>query len=253
MKKILNLLLVTMIGLPVIDLCAQEEEEWPADEVLEQAEKTNIEIADERIELDSFTVVGMQFTLEEEAGLRLIRQALETPRSRKRKDKDVWTCRFRSPLHTHFKHLECAKNGDLMALSPNPTYPTYDKDKPLNQQYGTIMVSERPVNEAKFRNMLEQMPGSADLDREFVSLVLAGMQPPRAFPTDEELDDFAAAYQAVNELDRSGAGDDELITAITEQNLTADRYNSLVELVETYQSIENEVAFRLGTLERPKE
>jgi hypothetical protein len=252
MKAVLNFFLIMLIGLPAFNLCAQEEEEWPPDNVIEEAQKTTIDLPEAPIELDKFTVIGMQFTFEQEAGLRFIRQALEAPRSRKRKDKDVWTCRFRSPALTHFKYLECAQNGDLMALSPSPTYPTYDKNKPLNQQFGTIMVSQRPVNEAKFRNLLEQLPGSADLDREFVSMVQAGMRPPRDFPSEEELDDFAAAYQAVNELDNSGADDDSLMAAITEHNLSANRYNRLVELVETYQSIENEVAFRLGTLERPK-
>lgn len=250
MKTIVSLLLIVSIGFSPVRAFGVE---WPTDEELKGAEKKTLDVGEEPLELDEITVIGIQFTFEQETALRLVRQALSTHRSHKRKDKDVWTCRFRAPVGARRKHLECARNGDLMAHSLNATYPIFEKDRPANQQFGTIMISQRPVNEKKFRAMLEDLPGSAELDKEFVSMALAGMRPPRNIPSDEELDDFAAAYQAVTELDKSGADDDKLMAAISEYGLSVNRYNRLVELIETYQSLENEVAFRLGTLKRPND
>ena len=82
---------------------------------------------------------------------------------------------------------------------------------------------------------------------------LAGMEPPRDIPSDAELDQFAEAYKNVTALQGTGAGDDAMLAAIEAQGLTLREYNRVVELVETYQSIENEVAFRLGTLDRPQD
>ncbi|NNE06704.1 MAG: hypothetical protein HKN15_13365 [Xanthomonadales bacterium] len=234
-------------------------EEWPTDEELANAEQQTLEVegeadaeeaADEEDPylLDTLIVTSEQFTFEQEVALRLVRRALDTPRSHKRKDKDAWVCRFRAPVGRHRKHIECARNGDLMAVSFNPVYPTYYKDRAPEDQFGKIWMSQRAVLEKPFREMLERMPGSADFDREFVALALAGQHPPRDIPTEEELDDFAATYAAVTRLHDQGASEDAQMKAISDGGFTLARYNRIVDLVEIYQSIENEVARRLARL-----
>lgn len=222
-----------------------DESDWPSEEELKRAEQLDLEVDGEPIELDKITVYGEQFTFEREAGLRLIRQALKTHRSYKRKDRYAWVCKFRRPAGTHMKHLECARNGDFMAVSVNPTYPTFEKDVPKDQRFGKIWRSQRPVNEKKFKEMLSQLAGPPDFDQEFVALALSGKRPPRNVPSEEELDRFSRAYEAVERLSDLGTPEDELIAVIEDQELTLGRYNEIVELVETYQSIENAVAERL--------
>ncbi|HSM69129.1 MAG TPA: hypothetical protein VK830_05390, partial [Xanthomonadales bacterium] len=132
------------------------ESDWPSEEELKRAEQQNLELDGEPIELDKITVYGEQFSFEQEAGLRLIRQALNTHKSLRREDRYAWVCRFRAPVGTRMTYLECARNGDLMALSLDPTYPTFEKDMPKDQQFGKIWISQRPVNEKKFEKMLSQ-------------------------------------------------------------------------------------------------
>jgi hypothetical protein len=90
------------------------------------------------------------------------------------------------------------------------------------------------------------MHGSDELDREFVSMALAGQTPPRDISSEDELDRFALAYRAVGEM--AGADDDVLEGAIAAQGLALARYNRIVDLISTYQSIENEVAIRLNAM-----
>lgn len=237
------------------------DEEWPTDEELAKAERQDLEVEgdtevgeptddeEEPYLLDTLIVTAEQFTYEQEVALRLVRRALDTPRSRKRKDADEWVCRFRAPVGRHRKHIECARNGDLMAVSFNPTYPTYDKDRSKEDQFGKIWVTQQAVLEKPFREMLARMPGSADFDREFISMALAGQQAPRDIPTGGELDDFAATYTAVTRLQDDGASEDAQLAAISDGGFTLERYNRIVDLIEIYQSIENEVAQRLGRFE----
>lgn len=223
------------------------ESDWPSEEELKRAEQQDLELDGEPIKLDKITVYGEQFTFEQEVGLRLIRQALNTHKSLRREDRYAWVCRLRSPVGTRLKYLECARNGDLMALSPDPTYPIFEKDMPKDQQFGKIIwTSHRPVNEKKFEDMLSQLAGPSDFDKEFVAMALSGKRPPRNVPSEEELDRFAQAYESVERLSDLGATEDELISIIESQELTLSRYNEVVELVETYQSIENAVAERLA-------
>ncbi len=50
----------------------------------------------------------------------------------------------------------------------------------------------------------------------------------------------------MGQLQRRGASEGRQIGAIEETGLTLARYNRIAELTEVYQSIENEVAERLG-------
>lgn len=227
--------------------------EPPSEDEIEGATQETLDVGEEPLELEEIIVTGERFTLEQETALRMVRQALTERKSYKREDKDKWVCWYRKPGGTHFTYLECARNGDLQALRPDPMFGSLTTGGAGYAGYGTIYRSQRPVNKKKFESMLDTLPGSGDLDREFVAMTLAGSQPPRDIPSETELDDFAKAYGAVTQLDTAGAGEQELAAAIEDAGLTISRYNRIVDLVETYQSLENEVAFRLGTLDRPSD
>lgn len=231
-----------------LELPALDDPPLP-DAVLDEAETDVLDVGEEPLALEEIVVTGERFSLEQETALRIVRQALNEHRSYKREDRNKWRCWYRRPAGSHFTYMECARNGDLNFLALEPSYPRLgQKGDPV---YGRIYRSQRPVNKKKFEALLESLPGSADLDREFVALSLAGQQPPRDIPSDAELDDFADAYRAINEQpDTSEAA---LIQLIEAEGLTLERYNRIVDLVETYQSIENEVAYRLGTLKRPEQ
>jgi hypothetical protein len=223
----------------------------PTEEELEGAEQEVLDVGEEPLELEKYTVTGIQFTLEQETALRMVRQALTERKSYKREDKDTWVCWYRKPAGSHFNYLECARNGDLQALKPDRMFGNLVTGGAGYAGYGTIMRSQRPVNKKKFEAMLDTLPGSGDLDREFVAMSMAGMETPRDIPSKDELDQFVEAYKSVKALEVSGGDDLEMASAIESEGLTIRRYNRMVDLVETYQSLENEVAFRLGTLERP--
>jgi hypothetical protein len=243
--KIPTFLLLTILPLSVLAV------EAPSDEDLENAQREELDVGEEPLELDEFTVTAEQFSFEQETALRMVRQALKTPKSLKREDKDVWVCWYRKPVGTHRTYLECSRNGDLAALKPDPAMGFNPLGAPgVGSSYGTIYRSQRPVNKKTFEAMLESLPGSDDFDQEFVGLALAGQHPPRDIPSETELDAFTEAFKAVGVLEKSGGSEEEMIKAIEAQDLNIDRYNRLVDLVETYQSIENEVAYRLGTLKR---
>ena len=198
------------------------------------------------LEFGEVVVTGSQFTFEQEVAFRLVRYAMDTPRSDKREDRDKWVCWIDRDVGSRLRYLSCARNGDLWALRP-------DRHTllPANRRagYGTIMVSTRPVNKRKFKNMLATIHGSDEFDREFVSMALAGQRPPRDIPSEDELDRFAQAYRAV--VDLSNADDDTLEAAIQGAGLSLGGYNRIVDLLSAYQSIENEVAIRLNSMSGP--
>ena len=93
------------------------------------------------------------------------------------------------------------------------------------------------------------MNGSDEFDREFVSMARAGQTPPRDIPSKDELDRFALAYRAVDDL--PNADDETLGAVIHGAGLTLSRYNRIVDLLSIYQSIENQVAIRLNAMPGP--
>ncbi len=199
---------------------------------------------DEPLELDELVVTSERFTPMQEAGLRFIRGALGKPKRLTRRHRHDWVCWYRKPVGTHFTYLECARNGDINALLPQPVYPPYLSAH--GPEFGKIWRSPYPVRKGKMKAILDSLPGSDELDREFVAMQLAGKEPPRDIPEEEELDRFAAAFGAVN---ASGGDDDELVSMIEAQGMTLERYNRIVELLETYQSLGKEVANRVGRLQ----
>ena len=72
--------------------------------------------SDDVMELDKMTVTGERMTLKQETRLRIIRHALNEPRSSKKEDWDKLLCWLETPVGTHFRHVTCARNGDLESL-----------------------------------------------------------------------------------------------------------------------------------------
>lgn len=195
------------------------------------------------LELEDLEVVSEGFSFEQEFTLRLLRDALYKPKSFKQADRDEWVCWIDEATGSSFNYLNCARNGDIWALErPGglnaPTVPAGG--------YGTILRSQRPVNRYKLEQAMASLSGPEGFDREFLSLVVAGERPPRDIPDDEELDRFAKAYEIVGRLQARGASEQRQIRAIEAQGLSLKRYNRIAELTETYQTIENDVAQRLG-------
>ena len=259
MRKLISIAFLIVSSLTL----AQEP---PPDEILDNAETEQLDVGEELLSpegeeplspegegpqiMEEVIVTGERFTIEQETALRMVRQALQEKKTYKMEDKDKWVCWYRKPVGTHFTYLECARNGDLIALQPDRMFGNLTSGNARLPGYGTIMRSNRPVNKKKFEAMLATLPGSNDLDKEFVAMALAGRETPRDIPSDAELDSFTEAYKIVNSM--SNDNEAALIQAIEMQGLTLDRYNRIVDLVETYQSIENEVAQRLGTWEPPE-
>jgi len=202
------------------------------------------------IELDKIEVVS-GISVQEETALRIIRHALDQPRSRKRKDFDKWVCWLNKPVGTHLNHLHCARNGDLWALKPGREggrISGADLNPAPIGDYGRLMVSSRPVNRSKLNRILGQLNGPEGFDEEFVSLVLKGTHPPRDVPSDEEMDQFAQAWQAVGELELQDATEIQQIEAIRSEGLSLERYNRIATLVEEHPSINKAVATRVTAL-----
>ena len=70
------------------------------------------------------------------------------------------------------------------------------------------MRSTRPVHKRKFKKMLATMHGNDELDREFVSMALAGQTPPRDIPSEDELDRFALGLAGIKVKVFTFVGDD---------------------------------------------
>lgn len=228
--------------------CSASAAEAPSAEDLANAEIVPFD--DEvPLELDAVSVVGMGFTLKQEAALRMVRQALARHKSTKREDKDVMVCWFARSVGSHRTHLLCARNGDLWALRPDPMFGSIISPPAWMPGYGRIMQSRQATNKHKLNKIFENLPGSADLDNEFVAMTLAGESPPRDIPSEKELDGFARAYHAVGVLYRAGAGDDDQIAAIEAEGLTLKSYNRLIELMEHFQTLKIQVAERLVALD----
>jgi hypothetical protein len=203
------------------------------------------------LDLGRLEVVGEGFSFEQELHLRLVRQALKGKRSDKREDIDEWLCWYEAEAGSRIKRLKCARNGDLWALRPVEGAPgqiTAGAVGTPGSGYGTVWVANVPMREKKFEQALARLPGDDDFDREFIAMAGQGERPPRDIPSDAELDQFAVAYRKVEELTQHNATDDQLVAAITAEGLDVARYNRIAELIETYQSLMNEVAKRVGQM-----
>ena len=220
---------------------ALPDDDWPemeiplSDDELASAER-------DEVELDTLEVTGEGWTFEQETTLRIIRQAYGKPKSVRPEDIDEWVCWTQKGTGSHLRYLGCARNGDIWALQPDRgigQYPTGIAG------YGRILVSSRPVNRWKLERALETLNGDAELDKEFTLRVQAGETPSRDIPSEEELDQFIEAYRSVGRLARRGASEQRQVAAIEETGLTLKRYNRIVDLLEEFGSLKNQVGERL--------
>jgi len=247
MKKMLaRMLLIAMVSL---FSSVHADETQPADQQLEDelgfvtetpgAEE--LQGAEELpLELDAISVEGVGLNYSQEVALRIVRQAYNAPRSERHEDIDNWICWLSAPTGSHFKHLNCARNGDLWSLRPRNIGGRLVAGIPI-AGYGKIFTSEHPANRRKLENAMAALPGSSDFDREFLGKVMAGQQPDRDIPDDEELNQFAAAWVELGKMQKSGRPEGEQIAVIENSGLSLTRYNRIAELTETYQSVENQV------------
>jgi hypothetical protein len=236
--------LLAPAALVVTWAAAQEE---PPSVDLESGEVVSLE-SELPIELDTIEVTGQRIPVRQEAGLRLVRQAMKRPRSRRPQDIDELVCWLESPIGTRIKYLYCARNGDLWAREPEPLLDGGSGYRRQVPGYGKLMRSDEPMTRRKLDLLLGSLNGSDDLDGEFVAMALSGRETPQDIPDDEELDRFARAYYTVEKLHSEGVAETEQEAAIAAEGLSLARYNRLIELVQIYQSLENEVAIRLNDM-----
>jgi len=199
------------------------------------------------LDLDLISVSGESLSYQQEVTLRIVRQAYNARRSDRAEDIDKLVCWLTRPTGSYFKRLNCARNGDIWAVRKAPDGRWGRADGLAG--YGRIMETTRPVNRWKLEQTLAALPGSSDFDREFLARVMAGEQPPRDIPNDEELDWFANAWVQVDQLYKTGKLEQEQISAIEKEGLSLKRYNRIAELVEIYQSVENQVDERVKKLQ----
>jgi hypothetical protein len=222
---------------------------WPvAAQDFPTAEEAAAAAGDDPLILDDLEIVADGLSFEQEFTLRMLRESLDKPKSQKEEDRDEWVCWVDEATGSNFNYLNCARNGDIWALQPSSMGGgAMAIGAPLPQAgYGSIMRSSNPVNRAKLNQAMENLNGNAEFDKEFITLALSGERPPRDIPDEEELDQFAEAYEELGKLQRRGASEGRQIGAIEDTGLTLARYNRIAELTEVYQSIENQVAERLG-------
>jgi len=202
-------------------------------------------------ELDPISVTTEPLPVMREATYRLMRQALDRKRSSSMKDIDELICWFETPIGSRQKHLFCGRNGDLWTREPDPFF---DVSLGLRRQvpgYGKLIRSTRPMSKWKMTKILDALPGTVELDYEFATMAMNGQNPPQDIPDDEEMDRFAKAFYAVEALSETGANDDELEAAIEAEDLSLKRYNRLIDLVEIFQSLENQMVELVGLLRTP--
>lgn len=187
------------------------------------------------LELDRMAVTGERLTLKSESRLRIVRQGLNEKRSFKKEDRDKMLCWLETPVGTHFKHVTCARNGDLEALRNG------GKDGQIGGAAGygrnKFWRSIQADNGATIRNIMADLPKNAYFDEEFAIIATNGGEPPRDVPEEEELHRFAKAWLKVQQMTSEGKPEAEVVAAIKAEELTLARYNRIVALADSYASI----------------
>jgi len=181
------------------------------------------------LELDKMSVTGETMSLKQEARLRIIRHAFDEPRSSKKEDRDKLLCWLETPVGTHFRHVTCARNGDLDAVRLGSGSAGYGKKK--------FWRSLQADNEAT----MVDLPDSSYFDEEFYTIASSGGEPPRDVPEVEELERFVKAWTEVENASIAGKAEDEVVVAIEAQGFTLKRYNRVASLVQGYPSIRAKV------------
>ncbi len=193
------------------------------------------EDAEDALVLEVVTVTGQarKLSLKHETRLRIIRQAWDQPRSRLKKDRDKMVCWLATPTGTHFQHVTCARNGDLESMRTHNSLAGYGR-----RHFRRSILAD---NSATIRATLAHLSDTGYFDKEFVAIASSGGQPPKDVPDVPELKKFAKAWLETENLKKTGQTEAKQIEAITTQGLTLKRYNRLVELTASHQSIKNKV------------
>jgi len=203
------------------------------------AEAESATKSDDVLALDKMTVTGERLSIKQETRLRIIRHAFDEPRSSKKEDKDKLLCWLETPVGTHFRHVTCARNGDLEAVRLG------GKSGQIGGSAGygrhKFWRSMQADNEATIRNIMADLPDSGYFDKDFYTIASNGGEPPRDVPEVEELDRFARAWVEVEDAAAAGKAESEVVTAIEAQGITLKRYNRLVALTQSYASIRAKV------------
>jgi hypothetical protein len=191
------------------------------------------------LELDRMAVQGEMLTLQKETRLRIVRQAMDEPRSSKKEDRDKMLCWLETPVGTHFRHVTCARNGDLDALRNG------GKDGQVGGSAGygrhKFWRSIQADNEATIRNIMADLPENGYFDYEFSIIASKGGEPPRDVPEEEELHHFVRAWLQVQDLTTQEKPESEVVAAIEAEKLTLKRYNRIAVLADSYQSIKAKI------------
>jgi hypothetical protein len=194
---------------------------------------------DDVLELDPMSVQGERLSLQKETRLRIVRQALNEPRSNKKEDRDKMLCWLETPVGTHFSHVTCARNGDLEALRNGGKDGQIGGAAGYGRKY--FWRSIQADNEATLRKIMNDMPDNDYFDHEFAVIASNGGTPPRDVPEEEELKRFVNAYLQVQQMTAQGRPEAEVVSAIEAEGLTLKRYNRVVDLTTSYQSIKDKV------------
>ena len=212
--------------------------EKPPEAEVEPGEESSVN-DDDVLELDRMSVTGERISLQKETRLRIVRQGLNEERSSKPEDKNKMLCWLETPVGTHFKHVTCARNGDLDALRTGGKDGQIGGDAGYGRKY--FWRSIQADNNATLRSIMADLPEDSYFDRDFAMIASSGGKPPRDVPEEEELHQFAKAWIKVESLTNQGKPEEDVIAAIEAEGFTLKRYNRVVELTGTYQSIRAKV------------
>lgn len=199
------------------------------------------------LELDPVSVVGPDFSIRQEAVLRTIRKAIDTPKSGLEKDRDTLVCWLEAEIGSRIKYLNCARNGDIWANRPTSTaYADLFSGRTIQSfgkaGYGTIMRSSKPVNKPELRQIMSGLSDSEYFDQEFTAMVDAGESPPRDVPGETELKQFAKIWIEVEKLNKRSKSEKLQIEVMQTGGFTLKRYNRIAELIDTFPSIQAQTA-----------
>jgi len=212
--------------------------EKPPEAEVEPGEESSVN-DDNVLELDRMSVTGERISLQKETRLRIVRQGLNEERSSKPEDKDKMLCWLEAPVGTHFKHVTCARNGDLDALRTGGKDGQIGGDAGYGRKY--FWRSIQADNNATLKSIMADLPEDSYFDKDFATIASSGGKPPRDVPEEEELHQFAKAWIKVESLTNQGKPEEDVIAAIEAEGFTLKRYNRVVELTGIYQSIRAKV------------
>jgi hypothetical protein len=228
--SLLSLLLFSLSGFAI--------EKPPEADALNEDDSSYVDESDV-IELDRMTVTGEKMPLKKETRLRIVRHAMNEPRSSKPEDKDKMLCWLETPVGTRLQKVTCARNGDMDALRTGGKDGQIGGDAGYGRKY--FWRSLHSDTEAGIRAIMASMPQDSYFDQEFARIASNGGQPPRDVPDEEELHKFAKAYIQVEGLTGQGRPEGEVVAAIKDSGFSLKRYNRMVELTGTYPIIREKV------------